>query len=100
MDAYEYKFDTEFFGEAAKLLVDDWSGSSLGGYYVEFRNQTGYEGPGNLAEVTVINDTGWASATHIPFTGITIRENVSRGFPGPGGTLWQYYKWTELINVD
>ena len=100
-DAHEYKFDTEFFGEARKaILDDDWSGSFLGGYHVEFKNLDGYEGSGNLVEVTVINDTGWASGTHVPFTSYTLRDNEARSYPGPGGTLWQYYVWTEVIHVD
>jgi len=82
------------------MSKDDWSGSFLGGYYAEFRNQKGYEGPGQLVEVRVINDTGWASGTHIPFTSITIRDNEPRYLPGPGGTLWQYYTWLEMIHVD
>ncbi|MFZ5919072.1 MAG: FtsK/SpoIIIE domain-containing protein [Chloroflexota bacterium] len=100
-DAYEHKFDSEFFIETPKAVFnDDWSGSFLGGYYVEFRNQEGYDGPGRLVEVRVINDTGWQSGTRIPFTSHSTRENEPRFSPGPGGTLWQYYTWMEVIYVD
>ena len=100
-DAYEHHFDSEFFVEMPKAVFsDDWSGSFLGGYHVEFRNQEGYDGSGQLVKITVINDTGWASGTHIPRTDITLRANEPRYFPGPGGTLWQYYTWREVIHVD
>jgi len=69
----------------------------LGSFDVEFRNLQSYEEGGKVVEVTVVNDTGWQSATKIPLTQKTIRKNVDRSEPGPGGTLWQYYRWQEVI---
>jgi hypothetical protein len=82
------------------ISADDWSGAMIGSFDVEFRNISGYEGPGRMVEVRVVNDTGWASATKIPIVKTTIRQNVDRTEPGPGGTLWQRYRWWEVINVE
>ena len=80
VDRYVHEFDFEFFVETPKALrSDDWS-DRFGGYYVEIVNQTGYEGAGELVEITVINDTGWASATRIPFTDVSILANIPRDY--------------------
>ncbi len=69
-------------------------------YVHENKSQVRYEGPGKMVDVTVLNDTGWASGTRIPFTAHVLGENEPRWFPGPGGTLWQRNTWMELIDVD
>jgi RHS repeat-associated protein len=100
-EAHHHEFTWEAVPELYKgVFKDDWSGSFLGSFDVEFRNLQSYEGRGKLVEVTVVNDTGWQSATKIPFTKITIRQNVDRSEPGPGGTLWQYYRWQEVIYAE
>ena len=99
--AYEYKFDVEYFTETPKAIFhDDWSSSFLGGFHVEFRNQERLKDGGRVVEITVINDTGWASGTRIPFTHKHVRDNEPRFLPGPGGTLWQHYTWREVFYFD
>jgi len=93
---FHYSFDVGYFTETPKaFLRDDFSGSFLGSYDVSIVNV----GAKNDCQVhvTVENDTGWASATRIPFTPIHYLDNVPRSDPGPGGTLWQYYEWTEKL---
>jgi len=99
-DIYEYKFDWEYFTETPQAMFEDeWSGSFLGGYWVEIKNLEWLEDDNNLVEITVMNDTGWASGSRIPFTDWYFWDDEPRGAPGPGGTLWQYYRWTEIIRV-
>jgi RHS repeat-associated protein len=100
-NAAHHEFTWEAVPELYKALrYDDWCGSFLGSFDVEFENLQGYDGPGKLVAVRVINDTGWQSATKIPFTQRTTRQNVDRSDPGPGGTLLQYYRWWEIIDVE
>ena len=100
-NAAHHEFTWEAIPELYKAIRhDDWAGSFLGSFDVEFRNVQGYEGPGKLVQIRVVNDTGWQSATKIPFTKTTIRKNVDRSEPGLGGTLWQFYKWKEIIDVE
>ena len=96
---YHHEFPVdEFLVESAKAFFqDDWSGLFLGSFDVEISNIDDYEGPGQKVLIRVINDTGWASATKIPFLGITLRPNEDVGVYGPGGTLWQWYIWEEII---
>lgn len=91
----------EYVGDLVKAARDnDWSGAMVGSFDVEFSNVPGYDGPGKMVDVTVINDTGWASATKDPVSKTTLRQNVGRDQPGLGGTLWQYYHWREVINAE
>jgi len=101
-DAYEFRFGgAAFCKESYKALRhDEWSGSFLGGFHVEFRNLEQLEKGGSLVEITIINDMGWKSGTRIPFTRISYRENEDRSAVGPGGTLWQFYIWKEVIYLD
>lgn len=100
--AYRHEFTPgEFFSELGKGIVkDDWSGSFLGSFDVEIENLEGYDGPGKLVRVTVSNDTGWASATKIPILKTTLRKNEDRSQSGPGGTLWQFYRWWEVVDAE
>jgi len=101
-DQYDYKFGLADYGRETIRAVraDEWSGSFLGGYQVEIAKNEG-----NICRFTVINETGWASGTRLPeaerIVGhrVSIRPNVDRLAPGPGGTLWQYYQWEEEVNL-
>lgn len=96
--AYRYVFDTEFFPETARMLfADQWSGSFLGGYVVEMRNLDQAPGAERQVEITVTNNTGWASACRIPFTSRSTRADEARAVPGPGGTMVQRFRWRETI---
>jgi len=98
---HEYKFS--LFEYATQLYevasTRDWSGSFLGGYEVQIENLGN-----NEAKITVINYTGWSSATHVPETPFGPDwwwiNDEDRDAPGPGGTLIQYYQWTEEINYE
>jgi RHS repeat-associated protein len=93
---FRYNFGlSEFLTEAAQAAFkDEWSGSFLGGYDVLITKV----GP-NKVQVVVVNDTGWRSATRIPFTPVSLRRNEERKKGGPGGTLWQYYIWVEDMDM-
>lgn len=91
----------EYFSDLGKAFAaDDWSAAMIGSFDIEFKNVPGYSGPGRMVDVTVVNDTGWASATKIPILKVTIFQNVDRDRPGPGGTLWQRYRWREVIDAE
>jgi len=93
---YRYVFGLR---DAAREFTDvfkrwDWSTSFLGGYDVEIKT-VGYEGQHRVAEFSVTNETGWQSATRV--WGFSFKQNERRIDPGPGGTLYQTYRWRETI---
>lgn len=53
--------------------------------------------PGRPGEVILIvyNEMGAASATRIPGTEESLREDRDRGEAGPGGTILQLFYWSE-----
>jgi RHS repeat-associated protein len=97
-DARPYRY-TFGLSDAAREFRDviergDWSTSFLGGYEVQIKT-VGVETRHTVAEFTVINRTGWESATRV--WGISFKQDEPRRDPGPGGTMTQRYQWRERV---
>ncbi len=98
---YRHHFDTEVVPETANAVFkDDWTGSFLGGYDVQIRTLEQLPQNAYLVEISVLNNTGWDSATRIPFSDRAMRPDVPRIDPGPGGTMRQFYTWTGVISNE
>ncbi len=54
-----------------------------------------YDAGNGMVYIEVHNRMGWASATRIPGTEVSLREDRPRGQKGPGGTIKQIFYWWE-----
>jgi|GEM_PF-3893313 len=93
---HRYNFDLSDAAREFRDVIErgDWSTSFLGGYEVQIKTVS-VETRHTVAEFTVINQTGWQSATRV--WGISFKQNEDRRDPGPGGTMTQTYRWREHV---
>lgn len=77
---------------------DNWTFAFTGSFQTTFDYVGQTQDGGYIVDITVMNETGWQSATNLKL--FYVIKNQEFDHQGYGGTLTQYYRWREVIYIQ